>query len=273
MMLMSRWNTYTAIVLVMAMHLSAETYGRPAILNGAGLEQKFGSQVPLDIPLTDEDGRTVSLGQFAGKPIVLALVYYQCPSLCSMILNNLARVAPQVNLRAGVEYQVLAISFDPRETHELAAAKKNAYNLQTGNRTAAWHFLTGTDQATRAVADSVGFHFRFDPMTNQYVHPTVLVLLTPELRVSRYLFGIDYPPRDLRLGLVEASHLAIAKAADQVLLFCFHYDPSQGKYSLLIMNILRGAGLLTLALLGGSVIAMLRRDHKKYAHIRRGSTV
>jgi protein SCO1 len=238
-----------------------QTAWKPAALRAAGIEQKIGAQVPLDLSFRDESGRLVKLGDFLDKPVILAMVYYQCPSLCNMILNGVVRGVKGLKMTAGDEYNVVAVSFDPRETPEMARAKKAAY-VREYNRDSdrGWHFLTGPEAASRALADSVGFRYAFDPLTNQYAHASAIMLLTPQGRVARYFYGIDYSARDLRLGLTEASEGRIGSPIDQVLLYCYHYDPSNGKYGLVIMNVLRGAGLITVAALAAFVAVMLRRD-------------
>ncbi len=252
--------------------LPAQIYEPPAptqlssspLLKKVGITQKMGAQVPLDLQFNDESGQLVTLRQYFGKPVILALVYYQCPSLCNMVLNGLVRSVKDLSLTAGEDYDVVAVSFDPRETSEMARAKKLTY-MKEYNRPGAekgWHFLTGDEAASKALADSVGFRFVYDTMTNQYAHGSGIILLTPEGRTTRYFFGIDYPARDVKLGLVEASSNRIGSAIDQVELYCFHYDPASGKYGLVIMNVLRLGGLLTLGALVGFMIFMFRRDFR-----------
>ena len=252
--------------------LQAQIYAPPQptqlssspLLKKVGITQKMGAQVPLDLEFNDESGQLVKLRQYFGKPVILALVYYQCPSLCNMVLNGLVRSVKSLTLNAGEDYDVVAVSFDPRETSEMARAKKETY-LKEYNRPGAekgWHFLTGDEAASKALADSVGFRFVYDTMTNQYAHGSGIILLTPEGRTTRYFFGIDYPVRDVRLGLVEASNDRIGSAVDQVELYCFHYDPATGKYGLVIMNVLRLGGLLTLGALAAFMIVMFRRDFR-----------
>jgi protein SCO1 len=234
------------------------------LLQKVGINQKMGAQIPLDLPFTDESGQAVTLRQYFGKPVILALVYYQCPSLCNMVLNGVLRSAKDLKMTAGDEYQIVAVSFDPRETPEMAAAKKQTY-LKSYNRPGAeqgWHFLTGQEGASKTLANAVGFNFVYDSMTNQYAHSSAIMLLTPLGRVARYFYGIDYPARDLRLGLVEASNGGIGSPTDQVLLYCYHYDPTTGKYGLVVMNVLRLAALITLAALLMFLIVMFRRDFR-----------
>jgi protein SCO1 len=244
----------------------AQTNQRPAILRDVGLEQRLGAQVPLELTFNDESGRAVPLRQYFHRPVVLALVYYQCPSLCNMVLNGAMRSTLGMNLIPGKDFDIVTVSFDPRDTPALAVEKKQNYlreisdpharqNTQNG-----WHFLTGDQRTSQELAASVGFHFVYDANANQYAHPSAIMVLTPEGRVSRYFYGIEYPPRDLRLALVEASGNHIGNAVDQVLLYCFHYDPASGKYGIVIMNVLRAGGLLTLFALVGVIALYLRRD-------------
>jgi protein SCO1/2 len=254
-----------AMLLCCAMAARAQaTYGRPAILRNVGIDQKMGAQVPLDIPFTDEAGRPVTLQQYFGKPVILALVYYQCPSLCNMVLNGLLRSVKGLKTAIGEDYEVVTVSFDPRETAELALGKKAAYVKGYGRPGAdkGWHFLTGPETSSRRLADSVGFHYAFDPVSNQYAHASAIMVLTPEGRIARYFYGIDYPARDVKLGLIEASGGRIGSPVDQVTLYCFHYDPATGKYGLAILNVLRGAGLLTVGVLATFMITMFWRDFR-----------
>ena len=237
---------------------------RPQILRNVGIEQKMGAQVPLDLPFNDESGRPVVLRQYFGKPVILALVYYQCPSLCNMILNGVLRTVKGLPMTAGDEYEIVAVSFDPRETPQLAAAKKESYveGYRRPGAEGGWHFLTGREASSKALADAVGFHYAYDALSNQYAHGSAIILLTADGRVARYFYGIDYPARDVRLGLVEASNNKIGSPVDQVLLYCYHYDPSTGKYGLVIMRALRIFGLATVAALAAFITIMLRRDFR-----------
>jgi len=233
-------------------------------LRNGGINQKMGAQIPLELPFADESGRPVTLGEYFGKPVILALVYYQCPSLCNLVLNGVLRSAKSVPMSAGVDYEIIAVSFDGRETPEMAAAKKQTYVQGYGRPGAerGWHFLTGEEASSRALADAVGFHYVYDSMTNQYAHPSAIMIVTPTGQVARYFYGVEYPPRDIRLGLVEASENRIGTAVDQVMLYCFHYDPANGKYGMVIMNVLRLTGLLTVGALATFMIVMFRRDFR-----------
>jgi protein SCO1/2 len=206
----------------------------------------------------------VKFGDYLGKPVILALVYYQCPSLCNMVLNGVVRSIRAQTMTAGDQFDVVAVSFDPHETPEMAAAKKESY-VKDYNRAGSergFHFLTGTEASSRMLADSVGFRYSYDALSNQYAHASAIMILTPEGRVARYFYGIDYPARDVRLGLEEASGGRISSAVDQVLLYCYHYDPSQGKYGLAIMNAMRLGGLVTVACLVSFMLIMFRRDFR-----------
>ncbi len=262
------------VILLLASVAQAQTLGRPAILRDVGIEQKMGAQTPLDVEFSDEAGRPVTLRQYLGKPVILALVYYQCPSLCNLVLNGVVSAVKNLKLKSGVDYNVVAVSFDPRETPEMALAKKRTYLQELGSdakgASEGWHFLTGDQENSKQLAKAVGFHFIYDSNTNQYVHPSAVMILTPGGRVSRYFYGVSYQPRDVRLGLVEASQGTIGTPVDQVLLYCFHYDPANGKYGFVIMNVLRLGGLLTLFALVGFILIHLRRDFRRY-DARRGA--
>jgi protein SCO1/2 len=250
------------VALVCGASLRAQTYGLPPILNGVGIDQRMGAQAPPGLSFTDESGQAVTLGKYFGKPVILALVYYQCPSLCNLVLSGTVRVVRDMGLEPGRDFEMVAVSFDPRDDPAIAAAKKRAY-MQEFNRPNSghgWHFLTGAEEASRALADELGFHYRFDPSSGQYAHPSAILILTPAGKVTRYFYGINYPPRDVRLGLVEAANGDIGSPIDQVLLYCFHYDPATGKYGLIVMNILRAAGAGTVGFLAILITLMLRRE-------------
>jgi len=269
------------ILLVFAGTGFGQIYGRPQVevyapsplLKKIGINQKMGAQVPLDLPFSDESGQEVTLRRYLRKPVILALVYYQCPSLCNMILNGVLQSVKSLEMSAGKEYEVVAVSFDPRETPRMAAAKKQTYLNEYGRPGAeqGWHFLTGPESSTKALADSVGFRYVYDSLTNQYAHGSAIMILTPAGRVARYFYGINYPARDVRLGVVEASSERIGTATDQVLLYCFHYDPTTGRYALVVMNVLRLGGLLTLGILSTFMIVMFRRDSRA-SRVPRGAT-
>jgi protein SCO1/2 len=254
----------TLVLATSSVFAQVQTGWRPAVLSNVGIDQILGAQVPLDLPFDDEYGRPVTLRKYFGKPVILALVYYQCPSLCNMVLSGVLRSVKNLSMTAGDEYDIVAVSFDPRETPEMAAAKKASY-VKSYDRSGAesgWNFLTGPQASSKTLAEAVGFHYAFDPLTNQYAHGSAIMLLTPEGKLTRYFYGIDYPARDVRFGLEEASNHRIGSPVDAVLLYCYHYDPSTGKYGLVIMNALRVAGLTTVAALATFMIVMFRRDPK-----------
>jgi protein SCO1 len=220
----------------------------PPALRDVGFDQKLNAQVPLDLEFKNEAGETVKLGDYFGhKPVVLVLAYFRCPMLCTEVLNGLVRAMLEIPLDAGKDFEVVTVSFDPRETPEMAAAKKKTYLERYGRPGAAagWHFLTGQEDAIRQLTQAVGFRYSYDARNDQFAHSAGIMLLTPEGKLARYFFDINFPPRDLRLGLVEASASKIGSPIDQVLLFCFHYDPAEGKYGLVIMNLVRLGGVLT----------------------------
>lgn len=244
---------------------------RPNLLRDVKWEQKLDSQLPLDTPFVDEQGRAVRLGDyFHDRPVILALVYYECPQLCTQVLNGLVKsldTIPQLN--AGKEFDVIALSFDPKESPGLAAAKKKAYvesyaqHYERPDAADGFHFLTGTEESIRAVTSAVGFDYVYDPEIDQYAHAAGVTVLTPDGKVSRYLFGIEYGPTDLKFGVMEASERRVGSLVDQVLLFCYHYDPSSGSYkSRLTLNVVRGGGVLTMLGMVTFWIVMWRRDHR-----------
>jgi protein SCO1 len=229
------------------------------------IDQKLGAQVPLDLAFRDETGAAVRLGDFVSdKPVVLSLVYYRCPGLCTMTLNGMSRAFKPLQFSAGKEFEVVTVSIDPNETPELAAKKKAEYVRAYGRAGAAggWHFLTGDEQAIRALADAVGFRYVYDPVRDQYAHGAAIMVLTPGGRVARYFYGLEYSSRDLRWGLVDASEGKIGSLADAVQLLCYAYDPMTGKYGVPIMRTLRVAAVVTMLSLGGFVVMMLRRERR-----------
>ncbi len=246
--------------------LNMKGVDRPNALTGVTIEQRLNSQLPLDATFKDENGQKVELGKYFGKrPVVLALVYYECPMLCTQILNGMVRAAKVLTFTPGKDYDVVAISFDARETPKQALLKKTVYMKDYGHPETAngWHFLTGDPDAIKRVTDAVGFKYRWDVYTATFAHASAIYVLTPEGKLSKYFYGVDYSPKDMRLGLVEASANQIGTAVDQVLLFCYHFDPTSAKYTFLAMGILRAAGAATVLLLGGFVFIMLRRDRQK----------
>ena len=236
--------------------------GDPVILREIGFDQKLGGAVPLDAVFRDEAGEEVRLGDyFKDRPVVLSLVYYDCPMLCTLSLNGLARALKVLSFVPGQEFEVLTVSFDPGETPALAAAKKKAYMTQYDRKEGAqgWHFLTGDASAIESLTQAVGFRYVWDENTQQFAHPAGIVIVTPEGAISHYLFGVEYSPKDMRLALVDSGGGRIGNPIDQVLLYCFQYDPSRGRYSASILNVVRVGGLLTVGLLVAFILSMTLR--------------
>jgi len=235
----------------------------------ARIDQRLDSQVPLGLTFRDEMGKSVKLGDYFGqKPVVLALVYYECPMLCTLVLNGMLAGFQQIPFDIGKQFEVVAVSINPQETPALAARKKEGYIAKYGRASAAegWHFLTQSPDAPNdihALADAVGFRYAYDDRTAQYVHAAGIMVLTPQGRTSRYFYGIEYAPRDLRLGLVEASDNKIGSRVDQLLLLCYHYDPQKGKYGVVIQNVIRLAGGLTVLAIGALVGVLLWRERRQ----------
>ncbi len=239
----------------------------PPSLKDIGIEQKLDSQIPLDTVFRDESGASVPLGSYFGiKPVILAPVYYTCPMLCSQVLSGVVAGLRPLSLRPGRDFEVIALSFDPSDTPEEAAAKRDHYVHSYSSRAKqdGWHFLTGEKRSIDAVMRAIGFHYRWDPVHKMFIHASGVMLLTPEGRLSRYLYGVEYEPKDLKLGLIESSHDRIGSPVDQVLLFCYHYDPKTGKYGAVVMNMLRGAAALTLVLLAGALLLFWCRDIRQH---------
>lgn len=242
----------------------------PAPLREIGFDQHLDRDVPLDVPLVDEQGREVRLGDYFGRtPIVLALVYFDCPMLCTQVLTSLASTLNVLSLDAGRAFEVVAVSFDPRESPAAASAKKTAAleRYTHPGAAAGWHFLTARQTSIDRLTNAVGFRYVWDAEIKQFAHPTGITVLTPQGRIARYLFGIDYGPRDLRFALVEASAGRIGTPADQVLLYCYHYNPENGRYGFAIMRAMRLAGAATVLALGGFIVLMVRRERRHAASL------
>jgi len=236
----------------------------PPGLRDVSLEQRLNQQVPLSLAFRDDSGRQMPLSSYFGaKPVILVLVYYQCPMLCTQILNGLVISLRGMSLQSGRDFEVVAVSIDPTETSELAARKKAEYLRRYAKSSTGWHFLTGAEPQIKELAQAVGFRYAYDPRTKQYAHASAIMVLTPAGRLSKYFYGIEYAPRDLRLGLVEASENKIGSPVDQILLYCYHYDPSTGKYTAIVMNIVRLAGVVTLLVFGSLLVWMWRRDLRR----------
>ena len=240
---------------------------RPTPLKEVTIEQRLNSQLPLDATFRDETGQTVQLGKYFGgkRPVVLALVYYECPMLCTQILNGMTRAAKVLTFTPGTDYDIVALSFDARETSQQAAAKKAVYLRAYGHPETAngWHFLTGDVDNIKRVTNAVGFRYVWDVHTAQFAHASAIYILTPDGRLSKYFYGIEYSPRDMRLAMVEASHNKIGNPVDQILLYCYHFDPHAAKYTPYALGLLRVAGAATVLMLGGFVFISLRRERRE----------
>ena len=252
--------------------------GLPAALKDVGIDQHLNQPLPADAVFKDETGNEVNLGSYFGKrPIVVALVYYDCPMLCTQVLNGMISSFKTLSLKPGQDFDVISISFDPRETPALAAAKKNVYvnYLPESKRAGAhtgWHFLTGNEENIRRVTEAIGFRYRFDQSTNQFAHASAIYVVTPEGKLSHYFYGIEYAPRDLRLGLVEASQNKIGSTVDQLMLYCYHYDPETGKYGAVVMNMIRLGGVITVFCIG-LLLLVLRKRNSARVHLQAGGAV
>ena len=221
----------------------------PAALQKVGIEQRLGAQLPLDAKFADENGQEVELRKFFGKkPVVLALVYYECPMLCNEVLNGFGAALKGITFEPGKEFDVIAVSFDPNEKPELARAKKENYlaRYKRTDSAAGWHFLTGSPESIKQITEAVGFGYQWDEKTKQFAHAGGIYVATPEGKLSHYFYGIEYAPKEIRLGLVEAAGNKIGNPVDQLMLYCYHYDPATGTYGLVIMRALRLAGVVTL---------------------------
>jgi protein SCO1/2 len=240
----------------------------PEVLKNIGLEQRLGNKVPLDLPFKDEAGRDVKLGDYFGtRPVVLTLVYYECPMLCTQVLNGLSTAIGTLKFTVGQEFDIVTVSFDPGETPALARAKKASY-IERYKRAGAergWHFLTGSEASIERLTKAVGFKYVYDPTIDQYAHVSGIMVLTPDGTMSRYFYGIEYWPRDLRFALIEAADRKIGSPVDLLLLPCFHYDPAGARYTVAVMRLVRGAGVLTLVGIVAGVMFLRRREPRQWA--------
>ena len=256
-----------ALTLLAAPLFGQQTASQPAQLPGkVSITQKLNAQVPLDLMFRDETGKIVRLRDYFhhGRPVLLSFMYYRCPMLCSMVMEGVTSALTELKFNVGEQFDVLTVSIDPRDMPEEAAQKKDKYVKRYGRLNAGdhWHFLTGSDPSIKQLTDAVGFQYAYDPKTDNFAHGTMLAVLTPDGRISRYLYGFEYKPRDLRLGIVEASAGKIGALTDQLLLLCYHYDPSIGKYSRNAMTFLRAGGIATMLTLGSFIFVMLRKDRR-----------
>ena len=229
-------------------------------------DQHLDTQLPLGTKFRDENGNTIRLHDYfkQGRPAILVLGYYQCPMLCTQVSNALTASLKTITLDVGRDFDVVMLSIDPGETPELARAKKSAYLASYGRpaTVAGWHFLTGEENAIQDICEAAGFHYMQDSLSKQYAHASGIIVVTPEGKISRYYFGIDFPTRDLRLSLVEASKNGIGTLADKLLLLCYHYNPATGKYGFAIINAIRAAGVATVFALAAFIIRALRRERR-----------
>jgi protein SCO1/2 len=245
----------------------------PAGLRGVNIEQRLNQQVPLELVFRDEFGRSLPLSTYfsGNKPVLLALVYYNCPMLCTLILNGVESSLKAVSLDPGRDFEVVAVSFDPRDTPEIAARKKAnlLQRYRRPNTANGWHFLTGDESSIKALTEAVGYQYKFDPATGQFAHASAIMILTPQGKLSRYFYGVEYAPRDVRLGLVEASQNKIGTPVDQILLFCYHYDPGSGKYGAIAMNMVRLGGATFVLICSAFLFVAWRHDWQKDRRILR----
>lgn len=259
----STW-AIAGIALAAVLPMTAQ-YARPAIARGVNLEQKLNAPVPLDLVFHDESGQSVPLRTYFGdKPVVLEMVYFTCPSLCPMSMHESVVSLKRIPQVPGLDYDVVIVSFDPHDTPAMAVEKKAMYQKEFGRAgfDTGFHFLTGTQDSISKLASAIGFGYRCDNTTKQFIHAAGIMVATPDGKLSRYFYGIDYSPTDLRMALLDASQHKISSPVDYVLQFCFHYDATQGKYSLAILNILKFAGGLTVLLLGGLIYLLMRTNNK-----------
>jgi protein SCO1/2 len=251
---------------VAAVSVNAQQATRPAILHNVGITQNLNQQIPADLMFRDETGKSVRIGDFLGKkPIVLSLVYFDCPALCTEVLNGELRTMKAISLDLGKDFEAVTVSFEPKDTPALAQAKRDVYIGQYGRPGATdhWHFLTGNQQSIDALTKALGFQYAYDSSIRQYAHAAAILILTPDGRIDRYFYGVIYPARDVRLGLVEASQGKIGTLTDHALLYCYQYDPMTGKYGVVVMNVLRAAGGLTVLILGIFMTIMFLRERKR----------
>ena len=237
----------------------------PAPLREIGFDQNLNARVPLDTSFNDESGRAVQLADYFGRrPVVLVFAYYDCPMLCTVVINGLASALNVLSLEPGKDFEIVTVSFNPRDTPATASAKKASYiaRYKQPGAAAAWHFLTGSQESIDRLTKAAGFRYVWDAETQQFAHPTGGMVLTPDGRLARYLFGIEYGPRDLRYAIVDASNGRVGSTVDSLLLFCYHYDPARGKYGVAIMRLIRVGGVATVLALGTFIFVMVRKEKR-----------
>jgi len=245
---------------------AAEETGLPEAVREVAIDQRLGENVPADAVLIDEEGRSVRLGDYLGRrPVLLNFVYYECPMLCTLVLNGIVRTLRTMDFEPGREFDIVTVSIDPRETPELARRKKALYMATYGRDRAAagWHFTTATRESIERLTAAAGFRYTYDQETGQFAHASGIMLLTPQGRLHRYFYGVEYAPRDLRLGVIDAAQGRIGSKVDALLLYCFHYDPVTGRYGLAVMRLVRLSGLGSALAIAGFVAFMLRRDRRR----------
>jgi protein SCO1/2 len=238
----------------------------PAELSNVGIDQRLNAQAPVELRFRDETGANVRLGDvFSGKPVLLVFAYCRCPMLCGLVLNGVMRSVRALSFDAGKQFQIVVVSFDPQDTPANAAAKKQSCvgQYRRSGADAGWHFLTGDEPAIRALTDAVGFRYAYDAEAGQFAHGSGVMVLTPGGKVSRYFYGIEYPTRDLKFGLIEAAQGQIGSRVDQLMLLCYRYDPATGKYGVAINRTLRAACIGTVAALGAFIGVMLQRERRR----------
>jgi protein SCO1/2 len=264
-----KWHIAVAALLLVASTALADSSTPPILPGAVGIDQKLDAQLPLDLMLRNEQGEIVRLRDlFRGKPVLLNFMYYRCPMLCSMVMEGEASALTELKFNVGEQFDVITVSIDPRDTPEEATKQKDKYVKRYGRFGAAngWHFLTAHESAIKALTSAVGFKYAYDMKVDQFAHNAAIMVITPAGRVSRYFYGFEYKPRDLRLGLVEASAGKIGTPTDQILLLCYHYDPATGKYSRNAMTFVRAGGIATVLSLGGFIFIMIRRERAGLTH-------
>ena len=257
-------GVFCVLLATFGVGLDAAQAQRAKIKEEVGIDPRLNDKLPLDARLIDESGAPVRLQEFfTGQPVIVTPMYYRCPMLCGLALRGLVRCLKAMDMKPGRDFQIVSFSFDPRETPELAREKKESTLLEYDQSGAeeGWHFLTGDREQIDRLCEAIGFRTKFDEETGQYAHAAGIAVCTPEGRIARYFYGVEFSPRDLRLGLIEASREKIGTMTDQVLLYCYLYDPTTGKYGLAIMNIVRAAGVATFLALVTGVSWMLYREH------------
>lgn len=261
-------RTILSLLLAAGTIASAQINKTPRELEEVGVDEKLGTVVDGSLEFVAENGRPVPLRSYLnqGRPVILNFVYYSCPMLCSMVLNGVTSSIRELSWTPGKEYEILTISFDPRETHELAAAKKQAYLASFDRAAPGWHFFSDNNDSARKLANQVGYKYRWDKTRQQYAHSAALIMLTPDGKVARYLYGIKYKAFDLRLGLTEAAQGRMqGTKMEQMLLYCFQYDPNARSYVMTARNIMRVGGAMTVLILGVTLMRLWRRDREQYS--------